>query len=440
VEAEIIAVGTELLLGDILNTNARFLSRELAGLGISVHFQTVVGDNPGRLESVVQMARARSDLLVFSGGLGPTKDDLTKETVARAFGDPLRLDAEELEKIRAFFTAAGRTMPENNRKQAMTPVYGRKIPNENGTAPGMIFEDRLSPGKYAVLLPGPPKELQPMFLNGVKPWLAAMSDSVLHSLTLRVTGIGESHLESKVGPLLQNANPTAAVYAKTSEVILRITAKAEDEAAAERMCQEYAQHFYKALGDCVYAVDKDSLEQVVVETLAAHGLTVATAESCTGGLLSQRITSVPGASEVFAYGACTYANGIKQKMLGVKAETLAQYGAVSPETAAEMARGVRAAAGADFGVGITGIAGPGGGTPEKPVGLVYAAACSGDITYVQRLVVPGRTREVVRISATQRALEMVRRLALKLPQPGCAAFAAEQPAHMPAEQAPAHNG
>ncbi len=239
-EAEIIAVGTELLLGDILNTNARFLSRELAGLGISVHFQTVVGDNPGRLESVVQMARARSDLLVFSGGLGPTKDDLTKETVARAFGDPLRLDAEELEKIRAFFTAAGRTMPENNRKQAMTPVYGRKIPNENGTAPGMIFEDRLSPGKYAVLLPGPPKELQPMFLNGVKPWLAAMSDSVLHSLTLRVTGIGESHLESKVGPLLQNANPTAAVYAKTSEVILRITAKAEDEAAAERMCQEYA--------------------------------------------------------------------------------------------------------------------------------------------------------------------------------------------------------
>lgn len=435
-EAEIIAVGTELLLGDILNTNAQFLSRELAGLGISVHFQTVVGDNPARLESVVRLARSRSDLLIFSGGLGPTEDDLTKETVARAFGDALRFDAEELEKIRAFFAASGRTMPENNKKQAMVPVHGRKIPNANGTAPGMLFEDTQSPGKYAVLLPGPPKELQPMFLDGVKPWLAAMSDCVLHSVTLRVTGIGESHLESRIGDLLRGANPTAAVYAKTSEVVLRITARAENDAAAQRMCMEYARHFYDRLGDCVYAMDKESLEQVVVETLAARGLTVATAESCTGGLLSQRITSVPGASEVFAYGACTYANGIKQKMLGVKGETLAEYGAVSPETAAEMARGVRAAAGADFGVGITGIAGPGGGTPEKPVGLVYVAACGEDATYVQRLCITGRTREVVRISATQRALEMVRRLALGLPQPGCAAFTAGQPAHLPENPPP----
>ena len=187
-EAEIIAVGTELLLGDILNTNAQFLSRELAALGITVHFQTVVGDNPARLESVVRQARGRSDLLVFSGGLGPTEDDLTKQTVARAFGDTLRFDEAELEKIRAFFTAWGRTMPENNKKQAMVPTHGRKIPNANGTAPGMIFEDQAAPGKYAVLLPGPPKELQPMFLNSVKPWLAAMSDSVLHSVTLRVTG------------------------------------------------------------------------------------------------------------------------------------------------------------------------------------------------------------------------------------------------------------
>ena len=179
-EAEIIAVGTELLLGDILNTNAQFLSRELAALGITVHFQTVVGDNPARLESVVRQARGRSDLLVFSGGLGPTEDDLTKQTVARAFGDTLRFDEAELEKIRAFFTAWGRTMPENNKKQAMVPTHGRKIPNANGTAPGMIFEDQAAPGKYAVLLPGPPKELQPMFLNSVKPWLAAMSDSVLH--------------------------------------------------------------------------------------------------------------------------------------------------------------------------------------------------------------------------------------------------------------------
>lgn len=230
----------------------------------------------------------------------------------------------------------------------------------------MIFEDQAAPGKYAVLLPGPPKELQPMFLNSVKPWLAAMSDSVLHSVTLRVTGVGESHLESRIGHLLENANPTAAVYAKTAEVVIRITAKAASEDEARRVCLDYAKHFYDILGDCVYAMDADSLEEVVVKELAARGLTVATAESCTGGMLSQRITAVPGASGVFAYGACTYANDIKEKMLGVRHETLEAYGAVSPETAAEMARGVRKAAGADFGVGITGIAGPGGGTPEKP--------------------------------------------------------------------------
>jgi len=269
-EAEIIAVGTELLLGDILNTNAQFLSRELAALGITVHFQTVVGDNPARLESVVRQARGRSDLLVFSGGLGPTEDDLTKQTVARAFGDTLRFDEAELEKIRAFFTAWGRTMPENNKKQAMVPTHGRKIPNANGTAPGMIFEDQAAPGKYAVLLPGPPKELQPMFLNSVKPWLAAMSDSVLHSVTLRVTGVGESHLESRIGHLLENANPTAAVYAKTAEVVIRITAKAASENEARRMCLDYAKHFYDILGDCVYAMDADSLEEVVVKELAAR--------------------------------------------------------------------------------------------------------------------------------------------------------------------------
>ncbi len=430
-EAEIIAVGTELLLGDILNTNAQFLSRELASLGISVHFQTVVGDNPARLESVVQMARARSDLLVFSGGLGPTDDDLTKETVARAYGDSLRFDGEELEKIKSFFAAWGRTMPETNRKQAMVPVQGRKIPNDNGTAPGMIFEDTKEPGKYAVLLPGPPSENRPMFLTYVKPWLASLSDSVLHSTTLRVTGIGESHLESKICELLQNNNPTAAVYAKPSEVLIRITAKADTDEHAKRMCGEYAKHFYDAFGDCIYAEDAESLEEVVVHTLAARGLTVATAESCTGGLLSQRITSVPGASEVFAYGVCTYANEMKEKMLGVRPATLETYGAVSSETAAEMARGVRSATGADFGVGITGIAGPGGGTAEKPVGLVFIAACDAAKTCVEKLVVTGRTRETVRVCSTHHALELVRRLALNLPQPACRTFAANEDAHWP---------
>ena len=440
-EAEIIAVGTELLLGDILNTNAQFLSRELAALGTTVHFQTVVGDNPARLESVVRQARGRSDLLVFSGGLGPTEDDLTKQTVARAFGRhaTAALMKRSWRRSARFSRHGAARCPKTTKKQAMVPTHGRKIPNANGTAPGMIFEDQAAPGKYAVLLPGPPKELQPMFLNSVKPWLAAMSDSVLHSVTLRVTGVGESHLESRIGHLLENANPTAAVYAKTAEVVIRITAKAASENEARRMCLDYAKHFYDILGDCVYAMDADSLEEVVVKELAARGLTVATAESCTGGMLSQRITAVPGASGVFAYGACTYANDIKEKMLGVRHETLEAYGAVSPETAAEMARGVRKAAGADFGVGITGIAGPGGGTPEKPVGLVYLAACSADTVYVQKLVITGRTREVVRLSSTQHALEMVRRLALGLPQPACTAFPAEEPAHLMQKGAPARD-
>lgn len=434
-EAEIIAVGTELLLGDILNTNAQFLSRELAALGITVHYQTVVGDNAARLESVVQQARKRSDLLVFSGGLGPTEDDLTKQTVARAYGDELRFDEEELAKIQRFFDAWGRTMPQNNRRQAYVPVHGRKIENHNGTAPGMIFADTREKGKYAVLLPGPPKELQPMFLETVRPWLASMSDSVLHSLTLRVMGIGESHLQEKIGSLLENDNPTAALYAKTSEVVIRITAKAENEPAAEAMCRDYARRFYEVLGDCVYTQTEDSLEETVVHTLIEKHRTVATAESCTGGLLSARLTAVPGSSEVFQYGACTYANEVKERVLGVKHATLEAYGAVSPEVAAEMAEGVRRAAGADFGVGITGIAGPGGGTPEKPVGLVYVAVACATTTYVHKLVVTGRTREVVRLSSTQRALDMVRRLALELEQPGCFAFPAGTPAHF-TEDAP----
>lgn len=426
-EAEIIAVGTELLLGDILNTNAQFLSRELAALGINVHFQSVVGDNPARLASVVEQGKARSDLLVFSGGLGPTDDDLTKQTVARVFGDALRFDEEECERIRAFFSKWGRTMPENNKKQAYVPVNGQKLVNHNGTAPGMIFE---SNGKYAILLPGPPDELQAMFLESVKPWLAAQSDAVLHSTVLRVAGIGESHLESCVAHLLAGENPTAALYAKTAEVIVRITARAKTEAEAETMCDEMAEQFIALLGDAVYARDADSIEEVLVKTLAAQGQTVALAESCTGGLLAQRLTSVPGASEVFSYGAVTYANEIKQQMLGVKAETLQSYGAVSSETAAEMALGVRAAAGASFGLAVTGIAGPSGGTPQKPVGTVYVAVTDGETVYVQKLVATNRSRDSVRGFSAQYAFDMLRRLVLGKEQPLCTAFPASEAAHL----------
>lgn len=420
--AEIIAVGTELLLGDILNTNAQFLARELAALGISVYYQSVVGDNAGRLEALVRQARERSDLLVFTGGLGPTDDDLTKQTVAKAYGDTLRFDPEELEKIHAFFERWGRTMPPSNEKQAYVPVNGRKIENHNGTAPGMIFEDTKCKGKYAVLLPGPPKEMQPMFCDTVRPWLAKMSDGVLFSCTLRVTGVGESHLEPKISDLLEAANPTSALYAKMGEVVIRVTAKAATLEKAQEMCAQRAQELKERLGDVVYTDVFDSLEETVVGTLKRTKKTVATAESCTGGLLSQRLTAVAGASEVFSFGTCTYSNEMKQKILGVPAQMLADVGAVSPQVAAAMARGVRACSGAEIGVGITGIAGPGGGTPEKPVGLVYVSVCDARATYVQKLLMTNRTRDSVRTWASQHALEMVRRLALGLEQPGCDCF------------------
>lgn len=434
--AEIIAVGTELLLGDILNTNAQFLARELAALGISVYYQSVVGDNAGRLETLVRQARERSDLLVFTGGLGPTDDDLTKQTVAKAYGDTLRFDAEELEKIRSFFARWGRTMPPSNEKQAYVPVHGRKIENHNGTAPGMIFEDTTCKGKYAVLLPGPPKEMQPMFLDTVKPWLAQLSDGVLFSRTLRVTGVGESHLEPKISDLLDRANPTAALYAKMGEVVIRVTAKAATKEAAEEMSAQTAQELKTRLGDVVYTDTFDSLEETVVDTLKSVHKTVATAESCTGGLLSQRLTAIPGSSEVFSLGVCTYSNEMKEKMLGVPAEMLAQVGAVSPQVAAAMACGVRACAGADIGVGITGIAGPGGGTKEKPVGLVYVSVCDEKVTYVQKLLMTNRTRDSVRTWASQHALEMVRRLALGLDQPGCHQFKNGETVVMPDDAEP----
>lgn len=433
--AEIIAVGTELLLGDIVNTNAQFLSRELAALGVNVYYQTVVGDNPARLEAAVRAAMARSDLLVFTGGLGPTDDDVTKQTVARAFGDELRYDESVEADIERFFAAGGRTTPENNKKQAYVPVRGRTLRNHNGTAPGMIFEDAKKPGRRAVLLPGPPGEMRPMFLEQVRPWLASLGEGALHSISLRVAGVGESHLEGRVAALLQGDNPTAALYAKNGEVVVRVTARAENDEKARAMCEDLAQRFCDVLGDAVYTQSEPSLEHTLVRVLRENGKTLATAESCTGGLVSQRITGVPGASEVFGCGVCTYANEAKTRFLGVPAEMLAQHGAVSPEVAAAMARGVREAAGADIGVGVTGIAGPGGGTKEKPVGLVYIAAADETAVYVHRMLMERRTRETVRDFAAQRALDMARRAALGLPQPLCQRFANGQPVHFEAFRA-----
>lgn len=422
-QAELISVGTELLLGDIVNTNAQYLAQQLAALGITVYYQTVVGDNPQRLQQVAQQAKNRSDILLFTGGLGPTDDDLTKQTIAQVFNDTLQEDAAVVADLKRFFASLNREMTENNLKQAMLPVNGGKLRNPNGTAPGVFFKDG---EKMAFLMPGPPSEMRPMYENEIKPILQKMQTGVLCSHTLHVFGIGESDLETRIHSFLDAANPTTALYAKTGEVHIRITAKADSKAQGDAMCAEVEKQLTAILGDTIYSTHGENLETVAVNLLHQNNQTLATAESCTGGLLSERITTVPGASAVFGFGMCTYANEAKKALLGVQAQTLAEFGAVSSQTAAEMALGARAVAGASFGVGITGIAGPDGGTSEKPVGLVYVAACNGETVYVKRLTIAKRSREYVRFLATENALDMVRRLALELPQPGTQSFAAGQ--------------
>ena len=342
--AEIISVGTELLLGNILNTNAQYLSRELAELGITVRRQSTIGDNHGRLADFVNEAKQRCDLLVFTGGLGPTADDLTKETVAACFGDTLTFDPEEWQKIVDFFTRTGRETTPNNRKQAMVPVLGHKVVNHHGTAPGAWFEQD---GHCAVLMPGVPHEMKAMWEESVRPLLLARQSYALHSLTLRVLG-GESNLEYRVRALLENPNPTAAIYCKTGECEIRITARAQNDAEAQTMCRAYAKKFYDLLGDAVYDEDVAGLEETVVHTLQANGLTIATAESCTGGMIAQRLTSVSGASEVFGYGFVTYWEQAKAKLVGVDPAVIAQYNVVSAPVAAQMALGAAKAAGADL--------------------------------------------------------------------------------------------
>lgn len=412
--AEIICVGTELLLGDIVNTNAQFLSRELAELGISVLHQHVIGDNPDRLRELVSQAKSRSELLVFSGGLGPTQDDLTKETVARAFGDPLRFDEEEWQKILTFFARTNRTPTPNNRKQAMVPTHGRKLPNAHGTAPGAWFE---ADGCIAVLMPGVPREMKAMWAEQIRPVLLERQNCTIHSKTLRVLG-GESSIASKVAGLFESDNPTAAIYCKTGESEIRVTARAATEAEAEAACDARIQQFRRILGPNAYDVDVPGLEYTVVHALQAKGLHAATAESCTGGLVAQMLTNVPGSSEVFGYGFVTYAEEAKSRLLGVDPALMERYNVVSGPVAVAMAYGALHASGADLAVGITGIAGPGGALPGKPVGTVYLAgadARSGK-AWLQRLTLGGyRERSIIRTRAALYALDLLRLMALDLP-------------------------
>ena len=405
--AEIISVGTELLLGNILNTNAQYLSRELADLGITVQRESTIGDNQGRLADFVNEAKARCDLLVFTGGLGPTADDLTKETVAACYGDTLAFDEEEWAKITSYFARTGRETTPNNRKQAMVPVHGRKIVNHHGTAPGAWFEQD---GRCAVLMPGVPSEMKAMWTESVRPLLMERQNCTLHSVTLRVLG-GESDIEYKVRDLLENPNPTAAIYCKTGECEIRITARAATDEDGEKMCRAYARKFYDLLGDAVYDEDVAGLEETVVRTLKEKGLTVSTAESCTGGMIAERITAVSGSSEVFGYGFVTYWEQAKAKLVGVDPDVIARYNVVSAPVAAQMALGAAKASGSDIAVSVTGVAGPTGGDAVRPGGTVYLGAARGETVCVKKLFVSRPDRALVRARAAQAALELVLRLA-----------------------------
>lgn len=405
-KAEILCVGTELLLGEIVNTNAAFIARELAVMGIDVYRQTVVGDNPERLQAALETAFESAEIVIMTGGLGPTFDDLTKETVASWFGLPMVMDQESLQYIEGFFKSRNLPMTENNKKQAMMPQGATVFPNPDGTAPGLAVRGK---GKAAILLPGPPSEMVPMFQASVAPFLMQYSGKTILSHTIHLIGIGESALEDQLRELMEaSKNPTIAPYAKTGEVRLRITASGKSREEAEARIAPVLEDLRGRLAEYVYGIDVGDLQTAAVDMLREKGMTVAVAESCTGGYVAKRLTDVPGASEVFECGAVTYANSAKERMLGVSAETLAAHGAVSEETAAEMAAGVRRMAGADFGISTTGIAGPDGGTEEKPVGLVYLGICSDAYTKVVKLQIgKGRKREYIREVAASNALRLL---------------------------------
>lgn len=401
--AEIISVGTELLLGQIVNTDAKFIAEELASAGINLFYTTVVGDNAERLKNAVDIAFSRAELVIFTGGLGPTCDDITKETVAEYFGLETVCDEYSLNKIKAFFDKINKKMTDNNVKQAYMPHGAKILENFHGTAPGCIIEKN---GKIAVMIPGPPSEAEPMFKNRVMPYLMGKSGNVILSKTVKTFGIGESALEDSVKDLAENKNPTLAPYAKTGEAELRITAKAANKEEAENLIGDMLEKVKERVGEYIYGYDDETLNSAVYKYLKNNGLTLSTAESCTGGLLADAIVKIPGSSGVFGYGAVTYANEAKMKILGVKSETLEKYGAVSPQTAKEMAEGIRKLSGSDLGAATTGIAGPDGGTAEKPVGLVYIAVADGKETRIKKLDLSGN-REKIRILAVKNVLRMI---------------------------------
>jgi len=407
--AEIIAVGTELLLGGTANTDAQDVSKLMSELGINVFFHTVVGDNPTRMKQAVEIAKSRADIIITTGGLGPTFDDVTKQTLAEAFGKKLVFNEDVAEKIRGFFEKRlpNTKMPENNLRQAELPEGCELFENGVGTAPGCAFE---ADGKHILMLPGPPRECRAMLKSCVEPYLRKLSKSEIHSHNIHIFGLGESAVEEKLSDLMQNlTNPTLAPYAKDGEVMLRLTAKAETKQHAEELMKPILEKVKETLGDIIYGIDTDSLENTVIALLKEHNLTLATAESCTGGLLSKRLTDIPGASKVYLGGIVAYSEQSKTELLGVDKELIKEHGVVSSEVAIAMADGARQKLGADIAVAITGIAGPDTDSSGKEPGTAFIALTTKDISFCNqpRLFYD---RERIRIGAANNALDMIRRL------------------------------
>lgn len=402
---ELISVGTEILLGDILNTDAQFLSIELARLGISVIHQSTVGDNRERLLAQLKEAADRSDIIILSGGLGPTPDDLTKEVCCEFFGKKMFLHEPTVEKIKTYFSTKGMKMAQNNLKQAMLPKDCVIFPNDNGTAPGMAIE---KDGVHILVLPGPPRELKPMFRNCAVPYLMQFSDRIIVSHNIRTFGIGESLMAERVNDLFDAENPTVAPYAKDGEALLRVTAMARTKEEAENLCKPVINEIKNRLDGFVYGVDYTCIEEAVIEKLKKKHMKVATAESCTGGLIAKRITDVPGASEVFDCGIISYANEIKHRVLGVSEDDLNKYGAVSEPVARQMAQGALKVSGADIAVSVTGIAGPDSDSTNKPVGLVYIGLADRDNVWVRELRTSRKDRSYNRYVSASNALNMIR--------------------------------
>ncbi len=413
--AEIISVGTELLLGKVVNIDTTIIAKELAGIGINLLHAVTIGDNPKRLEDAVKLALSRSDILITTGGLGPTVDDLTKETVVKTAGNELEFREDCYKRLLEQFP--GLDMTENQKKQVMLPVGCTVLENDNGTAPGCVF--KTGEGKTVMMFPGPPSELTPMLNNYGIPYLVSLSGNtqVIRSHNIHIYGRGEAPVAEMIHDLIDYENPTVAPYAKEGECFVRVTAKAENEVEADKMCAPIIKDIMDRVGDYVYSIDIESLEALVVTRLKERSMTIATAESCTGGYLAKRITDISGSSEVFNMGCVTYSNDVKTKLLGVKSETLEKYGAVSEETAYEMAKGMKELSGADIAVSITGIAGPDGGSDEKPVGLVYIGVAYKDEVFVSKRTAFGRmkNREWHRFVSGSHALDMVRRVIENLP-------------------------